>query len=257
MTHEDSETALCGSAAATLRAVGGGRGLLPPPALPSVVHLQHGHNVIGRGAPGWPGLRDRRISRRHASVSWAAGAAAFDALALDVPALEQQHVWIESTGTNPMQVRRAFGTTIQLKHGDAASLRHGDIVELLPGLFPFRIEFHELRNAADCKTTTTTTTSTPTPTTEDENKSSCKRQRLQGTGTEGNDTRRLSEDCIAGYFVEDSPRCTDAHLERAACGLEQIAAGGRVQSIVEVPARLAPRAVRKSSRTLRARAVWC
>lgn len=104
-------------------------------AAPFVAHLKHGHNSIGRG---WAGLCDRRISRQHARVSWAAS------LSLDASdMLKQQHVWVECTGTNPMQVRRSFGTTIQLKCGDAASLCHGDEVQLLPGLFPFRVEFHD------------------------------------------------------------------------------------------------------------------
>jgi len=104
-------------------------------AAPFVALLKHGHNSIGRG---WAGLCDRRISRQHASVSWAASST------LDAPdMLKQHHVWVECTSTNPMQVRRSFGATIQLKFGDAASLCHGDEVLLLPGLFPFRVEFHD------------------------------------------------------------------------------------------------------------------
>jgi len=94
---------------------------------PNVLQLERGNNILGRGMSG---LSDRRISRVHASVRWSGPA----------DDLHEQHVWVESTGSNPLQVRRAYGTTITLKHGDAASLCHGDELWLLPNLFPFVVE---------------------------------------------------------------------------------------------------------------------
>lgn len=180
------------------------------------IYLEHGHNSIGRG---WAGLCDRRISRQHASVSWAASSSlgASDTL-------KQQHVWVECTGTNPMQVRRSFGATIRLNRGDAASLCHGDEVQLLPGLFPFRVEIHDERlqpnrrlSSEDQAKHDGSALSSPAA---DENQHTCPRKAQESTvkvrdERSGKRQRTETDDTAActGAHVEDIMSCVDAQSE--------------------------------------------
>merc|ERR1712087_606891 len=128
-----------------------------------------------------------------------------------------------------MQVRRVFGTTIQLKHGDAASLRHGDEVRLLPGSHLYVLEFDMCRQRLPLDDVASHDKSELTELLADENERVCERSvKRQRTG--GSDTTV----CFFDHF-EAASSYTDAHSKQAAYGLEQLTADTGVQSIVEPP----------------------